>query len=99
MADILNQIVAVKRREVAAALARKPFAAMRADAESRVLTRDFVGAMRAKLAAGRMAVIAEIKNRLVAAGCQQLSTFFHPVPVGIHQSQRIAQLPVGRLRQ
>ena len=62
MSDILNQIVAVKRQEVAAALQRKPLAEMRADAESRVLTRDFLGAMRARIAAGRAAVIAEIKK-------------------------------------
>ena len=52
MTDILEQIVAVKRAEVAAATQRKPLAAMRADAESRVLTRDFVAALRAKIAAG-----------------------------------------------
>ena len=33
MSDILDKIVAVKRQEVAAALARKPLAAMRADAD------------------------------------------------------------------
>ncbi len=68
MTDILNRIVAVKREEVAAALKRKPLAAMRADAESRVLTRDFVGAMRAKIAQGRPAVIAEIKKASPSKG-------------------------------
>jgi indole-3-glycerol phosphate synthase len=58
MTDILNKIVAVKREEVAAAIQRKSLAAMRFDAESRVLTRDFVGALRAKIAAGQPAVIA-----------------------------------------
>jgi indole-3-glycerol phosphate synthase len=53
MSDILNKIVAVKREEVTAGLKRKSLQAMRADAESRVLTRDFVGAMRAQIAAGR----------------------------------------------
>jgi len=37
-------------------------AAMRADAQSRVLTRDFEGALRRKIAAGHSAVIAEIKK-------------------------------------
>ena len=46
MPDILNQIVAVKREEIAAAIKRKPLAEMRLDAESRVQTRDFVGALR-----------------------------------------------------
>jgi len=68
MSDILDKIVAVKRQEVAAALARKPLAAMRADAESRVLTRDFVGAMRAKIAAGLPAVIAEVKKASPSKG-------------------------------
>ena len=68
MSDILEKIVAVKRQEVAAALARKPLAAMRADAESRVLTRDFVGAMRAKITAGLPAVIAEVKKASPSKG-------------------------------
>jgi len=68
MTDILNKIVAVKREEVAAAMARKPLTAMRFDAESRVLTRDFVGAMRAKIAAGEAAVIAEIKKASPSKG-------------------------------
>ena len=55
MADILSQIMAVKREEVAAAQRRVSFAAMRADAESRVLTRDFEGALRRKMAAGQAA--------------------------------------------
>lgn len=62
MTDILDKIVAVKREEVAAAAKRKSLAAVRFDAESRVLTRDFVGAMRGKIAAGQAAVIAEIKK-------------------------------------
>ena len=68
MSDILNQIVAVKREEVAAAIKKKSLAAMRADAESRVLTRDFVGALRAKIAAGQAAVIAEIKKASPSRG-------------------------------
>ena len=68
MSDILEKIVAVKRQEIAAAVRRKSFADMRADAESRVLTRDFVGAMRAKHAAGQPAVIAEIKKASPSKG-------------------------------
>lgn len=68
MSDILDKIVAVKREEVAAASAKKPLAVMRADAESRVLTRDFEGAMRAKIAAGQAAVIAEIKKASPSKG-------------------------------
>jgi indole-3-glycerol phosphate synthase len=68
MTDILNQIVTVKREEVAAACRRKPLAVMRADAESRVLTRDFIAALRAKIAAGQPAVIAEIKKASPSKG-------------------------------
>ena len=68
MSDILDKIVAVKRQEVAAALKKTSLAAMRADAESRVLTRDFVGAMRRKITAGQAAVIAEIKKASPSKG-------------------------------
>ena len=68
MTDILEQIVTAKREEVAAATRRKPLPVMRADAESRVLTRDFIGAMRAKIAAGQAAVIAEIKKASPSKG-------------------------------
>ncbi|MEY4662181.1 MAG: Indole-3-glycerol phosphate synthase [Pseudomonadota bacterium] len=68
MSDILDKIVAVKREELAAALKQKPLAMVRADAESRVLTRDFEGAMRAKIAAGQAAVIAEIKKASPSKG-------------------------------
>jgi indole-3-glycerol phosphate synthase len=68
MSDILNKIVAVKREEVGAALKKKSLAAVRADAESRVLTRDFIGALRAKIAAGQAAVIAEIKKASPSKG-------------------------------
>jgi indole-3-glycerol phosphate synthase len=68
MPDILDKIVAVKREEIAAAQKRVPLAAMRADAESRVLTRDFEGALRRKIAAGQSAVIAEIKKASPSKG-------------------------------
>ena len=68
MSDILDKIIAVKREEIAAAIKTKPLALVRADAESRVLTRDFVGAMRAKIASGKPAVIAEIKKASPSKG-------------------------------
>jgi indole-3-glycerol phosphate synthase len=68
MTDILTQIVAVKREEVVAACKRKPLAVMRADAESRVLTRDFIAALQVKIAAGQPAVIAEIKKASPSKG-------------------------------
>jgi len=68
MADILDKIVAVKREEIAAAKKKVSLEAVRADAESRVLTRDFEGALRRKIAAGRSAVIAEIKKASPSKG-------------------------------
>ena len=68
MSDILDKIIAVKREEVAAAIKKMPLAAMREDAESRVLTRDFVGALRAKVAQGQAAVIAEVKKASPSKG-------------------------------
>ena len=68
MSDILEKIVAVKVQEVAAAKTRKSLELVRADAESRVLTRDFVGAIRAKIAAGKPAVIAEVKKASPSKG-------------------------------
>jgi indole-3-glycerol phosphate synthase len=68
MSDTLKKICAVKAEEVAAAKKRMPLAEMRADAESRVLTRDFVGALRAKIAAGQAGVIAEVKKASPSKG-------------------------------
>jgi len=71
MSDILEKILAVKRAEVAAGQAVKPLTALRAEAEALAAaapTRDFVGALRAKLAAGRPAVIAEIKKASPSKG-------------------------------
>ena len=68
MSDILDKIITVKREEVAALVRHKPLFAMRADAESRVLTRDFVGALRSKISADKPAVIAEIKKASPSKG-------------------------------
>ncbi|HMN21974.1 MAG TPA: indole-3-glycerol phosphate synthase TrpC [Ottowia sp.] len=83
MNDILEQIVAVKRDEVAAGRKKKSLAAMRADAESRVLTRDFEGALRAKIAAGQAAVIAEIKKASPSKGVIRPGEF---IPADLAQS-------------
>ena len=68
MSDILKKICEAKRIEVAEAKKRSPFEVMRRDAESRVLTRDFVGALRAKIAQGQAAVIAEVKKASPSKG-------------------------------
>jgi indole-3-glycerol phosphate synthase len=64
----LDRIVAVKHEEVAAARRRQSFEAVRADAESRVLTRDFLGALRRRIDSGQAAVIAEIKKASPSKG-------------------------------
>ena len=68
MSDILKKIVAVKHEEVASARRRRSMEAMRADAESRVLTREFVGALRRRIDAGQAAVIAEVKKASPSKG-------------------------------
>jgi len=68
MADILDKIVAVKHEELAVLKRRAPLESIRFDAESRVLTRDFEGALRAKIAAGQAAVIAEVKKASPSKG-------------------------------
>ncbi|HEY0202162.1 MAG TPA: indole-3-glycerol phosphate synthase TrpC [Burkholderiaceae bacterium] len=82
MSDILNKIVAVKREEIAAARKKVSLESIRADAESRVLTRDFVGALRAKIAAGQAAVIAEIKKASPSKGVLRADF----IPADISQS-------------
>ena len=83
MSDILNQIVAVKHEEVAAARKRLPLEAVRRDAESRVLTRDFEAALRAKITAGQAAVIAEIKKGSPSKGLIRAGEF---IPADLAQS-------------
>ena len=68
MSDILERILATKRVEVEQARAARPLVALRADADRRADQRDFVGALRRKLAAGRPAVIAEVKKASPSKG-------------------------------
>jgi indole-3-glycerol phosphate synthase len=68
MSDILNKIVAVKREEIAVARRRRDLASLRRDAESLGGQRDFAGVLRAKVVAGRAAVIAEVKKASPSKG-------------------------------
>lgn len=68
MSDILEKIVATKREEILRAQSRTPLSAMRQDAESRLLTRDFLGALRQRIAAGQPGIIAEIKKASPSKG-------------------------------
>ena len=79
MSDILQKICAVKEREVAAARAALSQPDLRAQAEAQPPARDFVGAIRAKHAAGRAAVIAEIKRASPSKGV--IRADFHPAEI------------------
>ncbi|MFN3716367.1 MAG: indole-3-glycerol phosphate synthase TrpC [Thiobacillus sp.] len=68
MSDILEKILVTKRSEVLAARTDVPLAEMRARAEAATPPRDFVGALRTKHAAGKPAVIAEIKKASPSKG-------------------------------
>ena len=68
MSDILDQIVAVKRDEISLARRRRDLASLRRDAESLGGQRDFVAALRRKIASGAAAVIAEVKRASPSKG-------------------------------
>ncbi|KAB2969543.1 indole-3-glycerol phosphate synthase TrpC [Zoogloea sp.] len=68
MSDILNKILAVKREEVAVARLAVSDAAVREQSAAQAPARDFVGAIRARIAAGRAAVISEIKKASPSKG-------------------------------
>ena len=68
MSDILERILARKREELEAARLAVPFARMQALAAAAPPPRDFAGALRAKIAAGQPAVIAEIKKASPSKG-------------------------------
>ena len=72
MSDILQKIVAVKHQEIAAALPQRPLSLVRAEAEARNRdlrdVRDFVGALRTKIASGHAGVIAEVKKASPSKG-------------------------------
>ncbi|MEQ5839893.1 indole-3-glycerol phosphate synthase TrpC [Paraburkholderia acidicola] len=67
MSDILNRIIDVKRQEVRVAQQSAPLEELRLEASARD-HRDFVGALRAKHAAGVPAVISEVKKASPSKG-------------------------------
>lgn len=79
MSDILNKIIAVKAQEVADARVKKPLEQMRAEVELATPARDFVGAIRAKIAVGLPAVIAEVKKASPSKGV--LRADFNPAEI------------------
>jgi indole-3-glycerol phosphate synthase len=68
MSDILARILATKRREVDEAKARTPLARLREQGKEAGPPRGFAAALRAKVAAGMPAVIAEIKRASPSKG-------------------------------
>jgi indole-3-glycerol phosphate synthase len=68
MSDILNKILATKAIEVAAAKDKISLDEVKKLAENQPKPRDFIAAIRAKIAAGNVAVIAEIKKASPSKG-------------------------------
>ena len=89
MSDILQKIVAVKHQEIAAALPQRPLSVVRAEAETRNRdlrdVRDFVGALRNKVAAGQAGVIAEVKKASPSKGI--LREQFNPAEIALSYAQ------------
>jgi indole-3-glycerol phosphate synthase len=68
VSDILARILSSKAKEVAAARLRQPLERLAEQARREPQPRDFVGALRAKIAAGAPAVVAEIKKASPSRG-------------------------------
>jgi indole-3-glycerol phosphate synthase len=68
MANILQEILAVKRQEIAALKSSGPLLSLQKAAEDAPPSRDFIGAIRKKISAGSPAVIAEIKKASPSRG-------------------------------
>lgn len=68
MSDILARIGAYKREEIAAAKRARPLATLEAAARQAGAVRPFAGAIKAAIAGGRTALIAEIKKASPSKG-------------------------------
>ena len=81
MSDILQRILAVKQAEVVAAMAVSDLAAVKLAAAAADRPRDFAGAMRTRITAGRPAVISEIKKASPSKGL--LRDPFDPAAIAV----------------
>ncbi len=68
MSDILADIAAYKREEIAAAKRQRPLAALEGEAKTAIAPRGFLAAIERRLAAGDYALIAEIKKASPSKG-------------------------------
>jgi indole-3-glycerol phosphate synthase len=68
MSDVLVEICAYKREHIARCKAARPFSAVEAVANAADAPRGFINALKAKKAAGRYALIAEIKKASPSKG-------------------------------
>jgi indole-3-glycerol phosphate synthase len=80
MNDILQRILATKLDEVRLARERAPLAQLRVKAGGADTPRDFAGALRTAITAGRGAVIAEVKKASPSRGV--LRADFDPAAIG-----------------
>lgn len=81
MSDILNTILARKLEEIAERRARIPLAELKARARSASPVRGFADALRAAIAHGEPAVIAEVKKASPSKGV--IRPDFHPAEIAV----------------
>ena len=83
MSDILHRILSVKKTEIEDARRKQSFAALQAQVEGDIGIRNnrrhFEGALRAKLAEGVSAVIAEVKKASPSKGI--IRELFYPAEI------------------
>ncbi len=85
MSDILQQILATKKQEIAAAQRQLGLAELKAQSHDAGPTRDFVSAIRARIDSNQPAVIAEIKKASPSKGV--IRPDFNPAEIAANYAQ------------